>query len=104
MARTARLHYPGGVFHVISRCVAGHFLLNDEEVRQAYVDLLGRAAARTDARVLAYCVMSSHAHLVVVQGNDPLERLLKPLNTGVAWHANRRRRGRGAKGPVMAQR
>jgi len=23
MPRTARLHYPGGLFHVISRCVAG---------------------------------------------------------------------------------
>jgi REP element-mobilizing transposase RayT len=79
-------------------------LLDRDEIRGAYVDLLGRAAERTDAKILAYCVMSNHTHVVLVQGQDPLSRLFKPVNTGMAWHANRHRRGRGAKGPVMAQR
>jgi len=104
MARTARLYYPGGLFHVISRCVGDRRLLDHPEVRAAYVDLLGRTASRLDCQVLAYCVMGNHAHVVLIQGEDPLERLFKPLHVGVACHANRRVKSRHARGPVFAQR
>jgi len=104
MARTARLYYPGGLFHVVSRCVGGKYLLADPEVRAAYVNLLGRTASRLDCQVLAYCVMSNHAHVVLVQGQDALSELFKPLHVGVSYCVNRKRRGRHAKGPVFAQR
>jgi len=104
MARTARLHFPGGLFHVISRCVAGKHLLDDPEIRAAYVDLLGRTASRLDCQVLAYCVMGNHAHVVLIQGQDALSELFKPLHVGVSYRVNHKRRGKYAKGPVFAQR
>lgn len=106
MTRAARLRYSGGVFHVMARCAAGEFFIAGDGERERYLLQLGRAMEHTDAEVLAYCLMSNHVHLVIVQGEEPLERLLRPLHTGFARWLNERRRGRrkGPMGPVFAER
>ena len=101
MPRYARLHYPGGVFHVISRCLNHEHLIQDAADRQKYLDLLGSTLERTDATLLAWCLMSNHVHLVVRAGDQPLERLVKPLHTGYAGWKNRKLRRIG---PVFAGR
>jgi putative transposase len=54
--------------------------------------------------VLAYCLMSNHVHLVVVQGEAPLERFTKSVHTGFASWARRSRRRGKALGAVFAGR
>ena len=103
MPRAARLYYPGGVFHIISRCPEGRFLIKGDAERHEYLRLLGQTLARTDAQVLAWCLMSSHVHVVVIHGKEPLERLVKPVHTGFAGFISRGSR-RGARGAVFAQR
>jgi REP element-mobilizing transposase RayT len=76
--------------------------LDKRGARGRYLELLERAVGRTDARLLAYCLMSNHVHLVVVQGREPLERLVKPVHTGFAGWINAGRRK--AQGPVFAGR
>ena len=101
MSRSARLHYPGGVFHIISRCVNREFLLEGAAERARYVSLLEAASLPTDARVLACCVMSNHVPLVVRAGEEPLARLMKRVNTGYALWKNKRNRRLG---PLFAGR
>jgi hypothetical protein len=38
MARQARIHYPGGVYHLISRCVGKQFLLGGRAERSKYFE------------------------------------------------------------------
>ncbi len=105
MPRTARLNRAGGVFHVISRCLGGVHLFKGDAERAHYLACLGRAASRTDALILSYCIMSNHVHLVVVQGTDPLERLMKSTHTAFSGWLNRgRRRGKSLPGPVFGDR
>jgi REP element-mobilizing transposase RayT len=92
------------VFHVVSRFAREEWCLDRAGAREAYLALLGRAASKTDAKVLAYCLMSSHVHLVVVQGEASLERLTKSVHTGFATWVHRRSRSRKAQGPVFAGR
>lgn len=101
MPRAARLYYPGGIFHIVSPCLNREYLLDGGDERAYYVGLLGRVLARTDHRVLAWCLMSNHVHLVVEAGNDPLARLMKPLHVGYATWKNQRD---GRLGPVFAER
>jgi REP element-mobilizing transposase RayT len=68
------------------------------------LELLTGAAEGSDTEVLAYCLMSNHVHLVVVQGQAPLERFTKSLHTGFASRTHRGRRGAKAQGPVYAGR
>lgn len=101
MPRYARLHVPGGTFHVISRCLNREHLIDDDADRQHYLSLVGATLRRCDAGVLAWALMSTHVHLVVRAGDEPLERLMKPVNTGYAGWKNRRS---GRLGPVFAGR
>jgi REP element-mobilizing transposase RayT len=103
MPRSARLHRPGGVFHLVSRFARDEWVLDREGARDAYLAALATAASASDTTVLAYCLMSNHIHLVVVQGRDPLERFTKSLHTGFARWVRASHRGR-AYGPVFAGR
>lgn len=91
---------------MVSRFVRDEYVLHGNTERIAYLRQLANALQRTDAQLLAYCLMSNHVHLVVIQGDEPLERLFKPLHTGFARWANQRaaREGLGARGPVFAER
>ena len=104
MSRTARLSYPGGVFHVVSRFARDEWWLDRAGGREAYLASLECGAEGSDAEVLAYCLMSNHVHLVVVQGEAPLERLMKSVHTSFATWARRSRRSAKALGPVFAGR
>jgi REP element-mobilizing transposase RayT len=66
--------------------------------------LLEKASRSTDVAVLAYCLMSNHIHLVVVQGQSSLERFTKSVHTGFASWAHRSQSRSKAPGPVFAGR
>lgn len=104
MARRARLNVPGGVFHMVSRFARDEWRLDAKGARAAYLEDLGEAAATGGVEVLAYCLMSNHVHLVIVQGERPLERFSKSLHSSFAAWSHGHARGRKAQGPVFADR
>ncbi len=64
--RTPRISFPENtsVHHVIVRCVAGAFLLGDDE-KEVLRRQLEKTAAFCGVEVLAYVFMSNHYHLLV---------------------------------------
>ena len=102
MGRKARLHRSGGVFHVVSRFERDEWLLDRPGARDAYLSALAQAAATTDVEVLGYGLMSNHTHLVLIQGENSLERFTKSLHTAFAsWM---RKSGHKPKAQVFAGR
>ena len=86
MPRFARPHVAGGLFHVISRFRDGEYLLDAPGARRKYLEFLGQAISKSDARLLAYCLMSNHVHLVVQLGIHPLGKLTRAIHAGwVNW-------------------
>jgi REP element-mobilizing transposase RayT len=104
MPRTARLNVRGGIFHLISRFARDEYWLDRRGARDEYLRLIAAAATRTDAKILAYCLMSNHVHLVVKQGEEPLSRLAKSVHTGFAVWAHNSTGRKKAGGPVFAGR
>ena len=90
MPRFARPHVTGGLFHVISRFHNREFLLDKPGARRRYLVAIEKAAERYDPRILAFCLMSSHVHLVLQLGNDPLGVFMKSVNTGWANWLNKK--------------
>jgi len=96
MPRFARFHVTGGLFHVISRFHDRRFYLDIEGAREKYLTLLGQAVESHDSRLIAFCLMSSHVHLVVQLGNDPLGQLTKRIHAPFGNWVNAQRKGLGA--------
>ncbi len=102
MPRYARITYPGGIYHVVSRFFNREFLVRDDASRNYYLGLLKESLSKTDTLLLAWCIMSNHIHLVLRSGNNPLARLMKPAHSGFAIWLNHHLGGR--KGSVFASR
>ena len=101
MPRFARFHVTGGLFHVISRFHDRRFYLDIDGARRKYLELLGKAAETHDSRVIAYCLMSSHVHLVLQLGNDSLGSFTKRIHAPFGNWVNAQR---GGLGTVLADR
>jgi putative transposase len=86
--RTVRQLVPGIVYHLISRFVGRQWLMSDEETRENYLRLLGRALSDSDWRCLSYALMSSHIHLAMVAGEQPLKSWIGRVHTPFAQRVN----------------
>lgn len=94
MSRKRRPNCPGVAFHVVTRITgSAHHL--DEVSRPHILEAIAESTTRSDARVLAHAIMTTHLHLVIRQGSDPLFRLMQPALRRVALIVQRRHGVRG---------
>ena len=61
-----RRHQPAGhIFHIINRGNGGAVVFHKDTDYQAFLDLLEAGKSKFSVRVLAFCVMPNHFHIVV---------------------------------------
>lgn len=93
--RTARLKVPEdreeGFYHCISRVVDRRFILEEQE-KEHFVGLMRECEAFCEVRVLTFCVMSNHFHVLVEVGRRPaklptVEEVVGKLR-GLSGHQN----------------
>lgn len=88
MASKPRPNLPGFAFHLTTRTQNRAHRFTGP-VRDRVVHFLAREVERSDARLLAYAVMTNHLHLVIVQGSFPLGRFMQPLLSSIALSVHR---------------
>jgi REP element-mobilizing transposase RayT len=65
MPRRLRIEYPGAIYHVINRGDRREDIFRDDQDRVRFLETLQEACGKTQWRVLAYCLMRNHFHLVI---------------------------------------
>ncbi|QDT00590.1 transposase [Adhaeretor mobilis] len=98
MGRPHRAAQGGLVYHVLNRANARMPLFEKDEDYQAFEKVLEEAVERTNMRLLAYCVMPNHWHLVVwPEQDEDLSRFTGwlTLTHTQRWHAHRHTTGTG---------
>ena len=90
---------PGGlVYHVLNRAVARHALFEKEGDYEAFERVFAEALEKHPIRVLAYCIMPNHWHLVLWPRRDgeltDFVRWLTHTHT-MRWHAHYHTSGTG---------
>lgn len=90
MSRPLRLAFPGAVYHVTSRGDRREAIYRDEHDRVQHLAVLAQSMERFDAKVLAYCLMGNHYHLVLHTHEANLSRLMRHLNGVYTQKFNRR--------------
>lgn len=77
MPRTARASVGGLCYHVLNRGNARAQVFHDDADYRAFLDLLNAAGRRVPMRVLGFCLMPNHFHLVLwPRASDDLSRYL----------------------------
>jgi putative transposase len=82
MPRTARASVGNVCYHVLNRGNARMTVFHKDADYGAFLKLLQQASERTPMRLLAYCLMPNHFHLVVwPRGDGDLSRWMQWLMT-----------------------
>ncbi|NLP06117.1 transposase [Candidatus Fermentibacteria bacterium] len=95
MTRSTRLDQPGATHHVMGRTISGRPLFGDDYDRISFIVRLGRCCVCCGVKVLAWCLMPNHFHLLVRTSDTPLSSFMARLLTGHAAHMNTRHKGSG---------
>ena len=74
MARRPRIVVAGGLYHVYNRIASGEAVFSDIREASDFVELIRYVKKRDSWKVLAWCIMSNHFHIVVRTAAVPLWR------------------------------
>lgn len=85
-----RIEIPNGYYHVGARGNNKQPIFLDDEDRIAFLRLLERSARRYGWSVYAYCLMTTHYHIVLQLSDRGLSRGMCELNGGYSLGFNNR--------------
>lgn len=92
MPRKPRLFLPGATYHVYCRVARGEFVFDDVNEAAEFVDTARRVRDLDGWKILAWCLLGNHYHLVVTTDTVPLWRSMARLQGRVSRGFNKRRR------------
>lgn len=98
MSRPPRAAEGGLVYHAGNRAVARSAIFEGAGDYEAFLRVLAEAVARQRMRLLAYCVMPDHFHLIVwprEDGDLPAFMRWLTMTHTQRWHASRHSAGSG---------
>jgi putative transposase len=98
MPRPLRAAEGGLIYHTLNRANAGMTVFGDDADYEAFVSVLAEAVQRGEMRLLAYCLMPTHFHLVVWPREDgDLSRFMGwlTLTHTQRWHTHHKTVGMG---------
>jgi len=80
-----------GIFHIYTHCVWGvRELYRNDDDRSEFLRGLARVTATHGWTCIAYCLMTSHYHLIIDVADGALPRAMHALNLPYARNFNRR--------------
>ncbi len=95
MARPLRIEYPGAVYHVMNRGIAGQSVFRDPTDYELFLQVLGDTHTLWGVEVFAYCLMGNHYHLCLRTPTANLGRVMRHLNGLYTQRFNRAHRRDG---------
>ncbi|UCG12480.1 MAG: transposase [Deltaproteobacteria bacterium] len=80
MARPLRIEYPGGWYHVMNRGRRDEQIFLEKRDYRTFLDLLMESVELWNLRIVAYCLMPNHYHLLVQTPEANLSRCMRHIN------------------------
>lgn len=98
MGRPHRIDFAGGVYHVMNRGGAHRTIFYTANDARYFLGLVGDSAARHRVKILAYCLMPNHYHLLASCPEGGLSAFMHRIGALYARHHNDRP---GRDGPIF---
>jgi len=88
MARPLRITFPGAFYHITSRGNERKTVFKNQRDRIKFLEYLGTATTRYDARVHVYCLMDNHYHLLLETPSGNLPQVMHHINGAYTTYFN----------------
>ncbi len=90
MARKQRIHYPGALYHVITRGNNREYIFRQRAEKQEYLKVIKQYKAKYDFLLYAYCIMDNHAHMLLEVADTPLNKIMQGIQQVFTFRYNKR--------------
>jgi len=81
MSRPLRIEYPGAWYHIMNRGAAKQLIFHNPNHYKIFIQLLNELHKRFQIRILAYCLMPNHYHILLQTPLANLSRAMRHLNS-----------------------
>ena len=95
MSRPLRIEYSNAFYHVMNRGNNRQAIFLNEEDYDVFLETLKETAARFDIKVLSFCLMVNHYHLLLSTPEANLSRAMRHLSGIYTQRFNRRHKKDG---------
>ncbi|PIZ03453.1 MAG: hypothetical protein COY58_09300 [Gammaproteobacteria bacterium CG_4_10_14_0_8_um_filter_38_16] len=86
--RQPRIHIPNTIHHVMIRGNNRQRIFHGDIYFFHFLELLAQSAEQFDHKIIAYCLMSNHVHLLIHIHDSPLSAIMKNINFRYARWVN----------------
>jgi REP element-mobilizing transposase RayT len=93
--RRARLTYPGAFHHCLNRGYGRDWILFGDKNKREFLDILAETGKKLKIRILAYCLLNNHYHLVIGNSSGRMSDFFKVLNGEYGAYYRRSHGGTG---------
>lgn len=90
MPRYARRKSNSKVYHVMLRGINRMPVFSNDDDRERFLNTIDRMKKEGRYEILAYCLMNTHSHLLMKEGEEPIERSLKRITVSYAYYYNKK--------------
>lgn len=95
MPRMARKKTYDAIFHVMCRSISEVDLFKDDDDKVVYLNLIKKYQKLYEFRVYGYCLMDTHAHIIIDANGSDISRVMHSINFSYAQYFNRRHKRHG---------
>lgn len=93
--RISRVTWTGAFHHVMTRGHEGRRIFELESAKQDFLRILGENVRLKRIRLLAYCILDNHYHLVLENSTGHMSEMMKEINGQYSSTYRKNKPGRG---------
>jgi putative transposase len=87
MPRQARRKSKTGIYHIILRGINRQILFEENEDKEKFIDTIKQYKEKSGYKVLGYCLMDNHVHLLLQEGKETMDNTMKRIGVSyVYWY------------------
>lgn len=89
MPRCARVKSPDSIYHIMVRSISDTPLFKCSNDKDMYLGLIRKYQVQFDFKVYAYCLMDTHAHIIIDCNGADISKIMHGINQCYAQYFNR---------------
>ena len=87
MSRESRKRSNSGVYHIMLRGINRQQIFEDDEDYSRFLEILAKYREECGYSLYGYCLMPNHVHLVLREGKQPLDTIMRRIGASfVYWY------------------